>query len=381
MSDIIYLDNAATTLPKPQNVASVLCSCCNKYGNPGRSSHVLSMNSTRLVYSCREIICSLFNYSHPENVIFTYNTTYALNIAIFGLCPDNGEIIISNLEHNSVLRPVHALCEKSQGKLTYKVFDALESDEKCVSSFLNCISGKTRLAVISSCSNVTGKLIPIHKISEICRQKGIKLIIDAAQSAGIVPLDLSTLYFSAVCCAGHKSLYGVMGSGFCIFSHIENPEAFIVGGNGTQSLSPLQNGILPEKLESGTLGVIPICTLREGIKHILCVGQEEIYSRCRKLSETLTLSLKNIPGISVIGECENKVGTVLFNVNNKSSESVSQALSRKGICTRGGFHCSLLAHKALGTENTGGVRASFSHFNTEKDVEILINELYNITRN
>lgn len=382
MSDIVYLDNAATTYPKPRNVSACLCSCCEKYGNPGRSSHFLSLNSAKAVFSCREIICSLFNYSHPENVIFTYNTTYALNMAIFGLCPCMGEIIISNLEHNSVLRPIHAICEKSSGKLSYKVFDALGEDTDTVTNFINSLTSKTVLAVITASSNVTGKILPIEQIGSICRQKGIKLIIDAAQSAGIIPLDLQKQYFSAVCFAGHKSLYGIMGSGFCIFSDTENPHCLIFGGNGTASLIPTQSGVvLPEKLESGTLGVIPIVALREGIKHIVCTGEKEIKEKCCYLSQKLSQNLANMEKVHVIGSCRNKTGTVLFNIAGLNSEEVCSLLSQKGICTRGGFHCASLAHKALGTvDDGGGVRASFSHFNCETDVTTLTDELYKIAK-
>ncbi len=376
MTSPVYLDNAATTYPKPKNVKAVLCSCLDTLGNPGRSSHALSLNSAKLMFSCRELICSLFNFDHPENVIFTYNTTYALNMAIYGLFDGNGEIIISNLEHNSVLRPVHAICERSKQLCSYKAFNALGSDNDVVESFNNSLSDATVLAVVTACSNVTGKLLPIRQIGEICRKRGIKLIIDAAQSAGIVPLDLQNQHFSAVCFAGHKSLYGIMGSGFCIFAEGENPKAHILGGNGTMSLSPTQDGVLPERLESGTAGVVAIAALREGIKHIICVGQEQIYDVCSSLSEILTQRLKNMANIRIIGECENKVGTVLFNVEGYDSENVAAFLSQKGICVRGGFHCSALAHASLGTTETGGaVRASFSHFNTQKDVDAITDAL------
>lgn len=382
MNDIIYLDNAATTYPKPKNVSAFLCKCCDRYGNPGRSSHFLSLNSAKAVFSCREIICSLFNFQNPENVVFTYNTTYALNMAIFGLCPDKGEILISNLEHNSVLRPVHELSQKSKGNISYKVFDALGNDEDVVKSFENTISPDTVMAVITACSNVTGKLLPVRKIGTVCKQKGIKLIIDAAQSAGIVPEDLQKQYFDAFCCAGHKSLYGIMGSGFCIFSKESQPKTLIFGGNGTASLSETQTtSLLPERLESGTLGVIPIACLYEGIKHIVCTGQQEIYEKCKTLSTLLTENLKNMPNISVIGECDNKTGTVLFNIRNKNSEKVCSLLSQKGICTRGGYHCASIAHKALGTAvDGGGVRASFSHFNSGADVKALTDALYEISK-
>lgn len=371
MNKLIYLDNAATTYPKPKNVIASLGVCCEECGNPGRGSHALSLNAAKRIYDCREAICCLFNFSKPENVVFTHNTTHALNLAINGLCPSSGEIIISNLEHNSVLRPVNALCEKSDGKLTFKTFNAVGTDDETVSSFTNSLTQKTVLAVVTACSNVTGRLIPIERIGTVCRSKGIKLIIDAAQSAGIVKLDLSRQFFSAVCFAGHKSLYGVMGSGFCIISPHEDPTPLIYGGNGVHSLSIAQTGSLPEKLEVGTPGVIAINSVREGIKHILCIGEEEIYKKTENLSNALVNRIGNISGINIIDNCKSKVGTVLFTLDGADSEYVCSRLAEKGFCVRGGFHCSPLAHKSLGTLKTGGIRVSFSHFNTEKDVEEL----------
>ncbi len=381
MNELVYLDNAATTYPKPRNVAAVLPYSLYNYGNPGRSSHSLSQSSAKLIYSCREIICSLFNYQFPENVVFTYNTTYALNMAINGLCPKEGNIIISNMEHNSVLRPVNALCQKSAGSLRYSVFDCLGSEEEILSSFASTVTPDTSLAVISGCSNVTGKLLPTEKIGEICRAKGIKLILDMAQNAGIAPIDLSRQYFSAACFAGHKSLYGIMGSGFCIFAQNENPDSFIYGGNGTHSLSREQNGLLPERLESGTVGVPSIAALREGIKHVIITGTDSILGSVTNLSTFLTDNLENMKNITVIGKCDKKVGTVLFNVTELDSERVSSLLSEKGICTRGGFHCSGLCHTSLGTvESGGGVRASFSHFNSKEDVTRLTDALWEIVK-
>lgn len=381
MSSLVYLDNAATTYPKPKNVVSSLPYSLYNYGNPGRSSHSLSQSSSRLIYSTREIICRLFNFHRPENVVFTYNTTYALNLAINGLCPKSGNIVISNMEHNSVLRPVYALCQSSGGTLSHSVFNGLGSDDEVTAAFLKALSPNTALAVVSACSNVTGKLLPIKEIGSICKSRGIKLIFDMAQNAGIVPIDLDSLYFTAACFAGHKSLYGIMGSGFCIFADNTVPESFIFGGNGTHSLTPEQTGPLPERLEAGTLGVPSIAALREGIKHVLITGTDEIFPTVIHLSSLLTQKLENMSGVSVIGKCDKKVGTVLFNIKGTDSETVSSLLSDKGICTRGGFHCSGLCHASLGTINDGGgVRASFSHFNTPKDITRLTDAVWEIVK-
>ena len=200
MKRLIYLDNAATSYPKPKNVISAVNESLMRSGNPGRSGHELSLYSMKAVYSCREAICDFFRFPSPENVVFTYNTTYALNLAIKGLMGNEGEIVISNLEHNSVIRPVKELERQNEG-ITVRVFDALCDDKQTVSNFSQELSDNTSLCVITMCSNVTGRILPFREISEICRKKNISLIFDAAQYAGHEPLDLSALYFSAMCFA------------------------------------------------------------------------------------------------------------------------------------------------------------------------------------
>ncbi len=374
---VIYLDNAATSFPKPKNVIRAVADSLMLCGNPGRSGHELSLYSAKAVYSCREAICNFFKFSSPENVVFTYNTTYALNLAICGLYRGGG-IIISNLEHNSVLRPVAKVCKE------YRIFDALGSDDEVVKSFENALTPNVKMAVITMCSNVTGKLLPIKRISEICKAKGLTLILDAAQCAGLIHMDLSNLYFSAVCFAGHKSLYGIMGSGFCIFGKSTVPSAMIVGGNGVDSVSIVQNGFLPEILESGTVGVPSIIALHEGIKHLQVVGLTEITHICKDLERRLYENLKNTHGINTIGDCKDKVSTILFNADSLDADNVAARLSDNGICVRAGLHCAPLSHKSLGTLDTGAVRISISHFNTEKDIDLAsmkIKEIANMVKN
>ena len=374
MSRLIYLDNAATSFPKPKNVIKAVNECLVRCGNPGRSGHELSLYSAKAVYSCREAICSFLNFSLPERIVFTYNTTYALNLAIKGLMDKEGEIVISNLEHNSVLRPVSQL-SRENAAITFKVFDAFGNDEDVISNFEKALSDKTRLCVITMCSNVTGKILPFKKIGEICERKGIKLIFDAAQCAGLIPIDLSSFYFSAVCFAGHKSLCGIMGIGFCVFSDKVEPESLIQGGNGVESISPFQSGLLPEYLESGTAGVPAIVSVFEGIRHIQSTGLSHITEKCAYLESRLTSGLENIKNVSVYGKTHKKVSTVLFNIDGIASEEVASFLSSRGICTRAGLHCAPLSHNALGTIDKGAVRASISHFNSGEDIDELINQV------
>ena len=374
MKSIIYLDNAATSWPKPKSVINAVNESLGRCGNPGRSGHELSLYSMKAVYSCREVICSFFGFNYPENVIFTYNTTYALNLAIKGLMDDEGEIVISNLEHNSVIRPVKEW-ERQNNAVSVKIFDALCDDELVISNFESALSDKTKLCVITMCSNVTGKIMPYKEIGEICRKKGIKLIFDAAQLAGIYPLDLSSLYFSAICFAGHKSLYGIMGTGFCIFSKNVEPATIIEGGNGAFSLNPYHDMPLPERLESGTPGVPGIVGLREGIKHIVLYGQDEIFEKCSFLEKRITTALSEMKNVILYGKTEDKVSTVIFNIGTLHSEETAALLSQSGICSRAGLHCAPLCHKALGTLETGAVRVSLSHFNNGEDVDIFLKEV------
>jgi selenocysteine lyase/cysteine desulfurase len=374
MSALIYLDNAATSFPKPKSVTKAVFDSFMMCGNPGRSGHELSLYSARAVYSCREAICSFFNFNFPENIVFTYNTTYALNLAIKGLAEETGEIVISNLEHNSVYRPVYDLGLSGKG-ITFKTFDATGDDDTVIKNFENSLSPLTRLCVITMCSNVTGKILPFRKISEICKKMNINLIFDAAQLAGLIPLDLSRLYFSAICFAGHKSLYGIMGTGFCIFAKGIEPKATIFGGTGTMSISPLQDFPLPERLETGTVGVPGIIALHEGLKHITCFGKEEVREKCSYLEKRMTNGLSEIKNVVIYGKSTNKTATVLFNINGKNSEDTAMALSSDGICVRAGLHCSPLSHKALGTIDTGAVRASASHLNSGQDIDSFISKI------
>lgn len=380
MKKLVYLDNAATTFPKPQGVFRAVNDALSFCGNPGRGGHSLSIYSAKKVYSCRERICSLFNFDCPENVVFTYNTTYALNMAIRGLFCGKGEILISNLEHNSTLRPIFAM-QKENENIKYKTFDALSgNDDDIVKSFEGAVSEKTRMAVVTMCSNVTGRILPYGRISKICEKKNITLILDGAQCAGCVKIDLSRLYFSAVCFAGHKSLYGITGTGFCIFGKGANPRDILQGGNGVESASPYQEGPLPERLEVGTLGVVGICALDEGIRHIQRVGEECIFEKCSYFERKLCDSLCEMKNVSILGRTEKKVATLLFNVESIPSERVASLLNERGICVRAGLHCAPLAHSSLGTLSTGAVRTSISHFNTSSDIDYFVDSLFKIQK-
>lgn len=379
MKNLIYFDSAATSWPKPVSVIKAISNSFYMYGgNPGRSGHILSLNAAKAIYECREKICDAIEFEHPERVVFTYNTTYALNFAIKGLCKDNSHILISNLEHNSVLRPVYALSKDSKRNITYDVFDALGTKEQVLTNFKAKIKPSTNLAVITMASNVCGKVLPISDISKICKENSIKLIVDAAQSGGCVPISFYQLGADCICFAGHKSFYGPQGTGFCVFSKETEIQSLIQGGNGVDSKNLDMSGFLPEKLEAGTLSTPGICGLYQGIEYVLSTGIQSIYEKGIFLCDYLSEKLLNMSNISVYSGDFDKTPCIVFNKKNQSADYVSSMLSEKGICVRSGFHCAPLAHKALGTQEQGAVRISISHKNTTKEIDKFIDVLNKI---
>ncbi|MGN1095345.1 MAG: aminotransferase class V-fold PLP-dependent enzyme [Eubacteriales bacterium] len=361
---MIYFDNAATTFPKPPDVIKSMSECMKKYcGNPGRSAHALSLRSAEAVYDTRCEIAELFGSSKPENVIFTQNATHALNIAISGLARRGDHILISNLEHNSVLRPVVELCRR--GVVGYGVFDALGDDDMTLSNIEKALRPDTNIIITTHVSNICPKILPIKKISKFCRERGIIHIVDASQSAGIFNIDMTDGY-TVVCAPGHKGLYGPQGSGFCIFSDdfdFKSLMPLIYGGNGVDSAKPGMGNTSPESFEAGTLAVPNIVGLCAGIKFIKKRGIENIRDHesavCRKIKN----HLRNIEGVKIYLPNENEASVILLNISKINAAEFAERLSERGVCTRSGLHCSPLAHKALGTGGDA-IRLSFSAFNT-----------------
>lgn len=367
---MIYLDNAATTFPKPEVVFRAADRCARFFGgNPGRGAHRLSSAAAREIYSCRETIAELF-CGRPENVVLTLNATYALNMAINAMYRSGGEIVISGAEHNAVLRPIAALGAK------YRVFDPSGGEDAAVSSFLSCLSPRTSLCVCTHVSNLCGLTLPIERIGAVCRERGIKFIVDASQSAGMRELDIRACRADAVCAPGHKGLYGIQGIGFALFSDEYADTAaelreFVRGGNGVASLNTEMPDFLPERLEAGTLPTPAASALTAGIRWVRARGVKYIGEYEEALGERLKYGLLDLHGVTVYG-AEYRGGTVLFNIDGVPSEQVGEELDRHGICVRCGYHCCPLGHRLLGTPEGGAVRASFSAMNTGREVETLL---------
>ncbi len=367
---MIYLDNAATTFPKPRSVIDSYNRAVRLYGgNPGRSSHYLSREAARIVYECREEVASLFD-GEPENVVFTLNATYALNIAINALRKKGGTALISSFEHNAVLRPIAA-------GGAYEVFDASGSDGDVIRAFTEALAHKPSLVVCNHISNLCGKTLPVEKIGRICREKGIAYIIDASQSAGRKTLSLKESCADAICAPGHKGLYGTQGSGFAVFAEKYRQSAeylspFIHGGNGVNSLEAAMPDFLPERYEGGTLPTPALASLCAGIKEVKRLTVQNIEYIENTLGNRLRDGLSVIKGVELYGS-EYGGGNVLFNLKDVPSERLSEYLDENGICVRAGYHCCPLGHISLSTQQGGAVRASVSPFNTRYDIDRLLN--------
>ncbi len=368
---MIYLDNAATTFPKPKSVLAEYMTAVRIYGgNPGRSSHYLSRQALRIIYDTREEVASLFE-GQPENVVFTLNATYALNIAINALRKKGGLVLISNFEHNAVLRPVAYGGE-------YEVFDASGDDDEIVCAFTSALSFKPSLVVCNHISNLCGKILPVERIGKICRDNGIPFIIDASQSAGRRRLSLRDTYADAICAPGHKGLYGIQGSGFVIFAdkYRDNGSVlfpFVHGGNGVNSLEAYMPDFLPERFEGGTLPTPAISALGAGIREVNRLTIPNIEHIENTLGQRLVEGLSDIKGVTVYGNYGG--GTVLFNVDGVPSEAVARRLDQNAVFVRAGYHCCPLGHSTLKTPQGGAVRASVSAFNNKCDIDRLLNTL------
>ncbi len=368
MEKLIYFDHAATSWPKPFAVShSMTNSMIDKGGNPGRSGHKLSVQAAKAIYECREAVCDLFSFDTPERVIFTENTTHALNIAIKGCVKKGDHVLISNLEHNSVVRPLHKLQES--GIISYSIFDATdEKDEDILYCFRSKIKSNTRLAVITAASNVCGKILPIELIVKECKKRNIKVVIDAAQAGGIFPINFKSLGADIMCFAGHKGLYGPQGTGIMLCAEDITPESLMEGGNGVNSEERYMGEILPERLEAGTPNTPGICGLYEGLKYVRKETVEKIFGTTLLLCDYATQALSWDKRILIYGNYGVKAPVISFNIKGVDHSKVSAVLAENGICVRSGLHCAPLAHEAL---NTGGgtVRISFGHKNTINEID------------
>lgn len=379
-----YLDNAATTFPKPIPVYAEVEKCIRSYcGNPGRGSHVLSRAAAEKIFECREEAAALFGSNAPENVVFTLNTTTAINMAIKGLLRRGDHVLISNMEHNSVWRPIHRLA--SEGQIDYDIFETfsrsgrIPTPEEICREIQAKLRPKTKVVICSHASNICSAALPLAEIGALCRSRGIFFIVDAAQSAGHMHIDMEKMQIDLLCAPGHKALYGIQGCGMLLLAPGIMLDTLVEGGNGVHSLEPAMPDISPERYESGTLPTPAIAGLCEGIRFIRRIGIDTIAAHEQRLYKRLREMLIETQGVKVYAP--QFVGsTLLFSVDGMPSDAVGRALDARGFCVRCGFHCSALGHQTLQTTESGAVRVSFGYFNHPSEVEHFYRALREIMR-
>lgn len=372
---MIYLDNAATTFPKPLYVRRAANEAMANFGaNPGRSGHAMALKASEEIYKCRSKIADFFNEENPENVIFTLNCTHAINIVLKGLLKPGDHVVVSDMEHNAVMRPLSALADRG---VEYSVARVSDSDpEETLSNFREALRPNTKLVVCIHVSNVWGIKLPVERITAMCHQYDIPVLIDVSQSAGTHDIDIGENKFDFVCMPGHKGLYGPMGTGVLITPHYDKLNTLIEGGTGSGSVSMKQPSTPPDKFESGTPNLSGIVGLSRGIDFINSVSKKKILIHEMRLMNLLYDRLAQNPKIQLYTPKPDmdRFGAVLsFNVKDADSENVAAYLNKNhSIAVRAGLHCAPMAHKHYGTLEQGAVRISPSYFTTSRDIGGLI---------
>lgn len=369
---MIYLDNAATTYPKPPDVHRAMAEALVYYGaNPGRGGHRMAMTTAQRVYACREALASLFHLEDPTGVVFTPNCTGALNIVIKGLLSNGGHAVITDLEHNSVIRPLEALAVRGVTYTTVAVDPQRPFDTAM--RIRHALTPHTKLILCTHASNVLGIRTPLHEIGMVAKTAGIPFAVDAAQSAGLLPIDMVADNLSFLCIPAHKGLYGPMGAGALLCRGEYTLATITEGGTGSQSLLAAQPSDLPERFESGTVNVPAICGLYGGLQWLQrCGGAGALARHETALMQVLYERLANTKRVAVYTPYPNlnrAVPLLTFNVSGLPSEETARLLDAHGIAVRAGLHCAPSAHRKMGTLTSGAVRICPSAFTTRNDVE------------
>lgn len=367
---MIYLDNAATSFPKPEQVYKAVMDAMRDYGaNPGRSGHKLALQAGRVIYETRELLGKLFNIDNPMNIIFTHNATDGINLAIKGLLKPGDHVITTSMEHNSVLRPLKVL-EKVGVKITIVQCNPIGSID--IKDIEESITDDTKLIVTTHASNVTGTIFPIKDIGRLAAQNDIIYMVDAAQTAGVYDIDVKEMGIDILAFPGHKSLLGPQGTGGVYIREGIEITQMKEGGTGSKSDSLVQPDILPDKFESGTPNMPGIAGLGAGIKYILNKGIENIRKHETELTKYFIDELKKIEHVKIYGPCDIKrqAPVVSINIGEEDSSEVSYIFDQVfDIAVRPGLHCAPLAHKTVGNFEQGCIRFSIGPFNTKTDIE------------
>lgn len=374
---MIYLDNAATTMKKPQCVIDAVVNAMTHMGNAGRGANEASLDASRIIYDTREKISDLVNLKNPSRVAFTCNSTESLNTAIKGILTNKDHAITTSLEHNSVLRPLYELEEKG---MELSVVQCDENGNINYDDFEKLIKENTKAIVCTHASNLVGNVLDVKKIGEIAKKHNLVFIVDASQSAGVFPIDMQDMNIDILCFTGHKGLLGPQGTGgLCVREGI-NVRPLKVGGSGVNTFSKTQPEAMPTILEAGTLNGHAIAGLNAALDYLKEEGIENIQKREEELMFRFYNGIKDIKDIKIYGNFENKrAAIVAFNIGDIDSAAFSDELSLyHDISTRPGAHCAPLMHKAMNTVEQGAVRFSFSHYNTEEEIDTAINAVKEI---
>ena len=372
---MIYFDNAATTMRKPECVMNAVADAMGSLGNSGRGAHGGALSASRIIYDTRVVLAQLFGAESPERIAFTANSTQALNMAIKGSLQPGDHVITTALEHNSVLRPLYELEDRGV-ELTILPADSLGNI--CYEDFEKEIRPNTSAIVTTHGSNLTGNLLDIEKIGAIAGQHGLLYIVDASQTAGVFDIDVQKMGIDILCFTGHKGLLGPQGTGGLYVREGVTLRPLLSGGSGVQTYLRSHPPQMPTALEAGTLNGHGIAGLGAAVRYIQNTGLDVIRAKEQALMRQFYEAVRMIPGITVYGDfgTYNRCAIVSLNIRDYDSGEVSDALSEEyGIATRPGAHCAPLMHRALGTVDQGAVRFSFSHYNTKEEIMIAVSAL------
>ena len=377
---MIYFDNAATTLHKPACVVQAVTDAMGSLGNAGRGVHSGALSASRIIYDTRAALAQLFGAESPERIAFTANSTQALNTAIKGVLHPGDHVITTALEHNSVLRP---LFEMEDRGVELTILPADQLGNICCEDFEKEIRPNTKAIVTTHGSNLTGNLLPIGRIGAIAKKHGLIYIVDASQTAGVFDVDVQKMHIDLLCFTGHKGLLGPQGTGGIYVREGVDVRPLLSGGSGVQTYLRTHPAQMPTALEAGTLNGHGIAGLGAAVGYLLKTGLSVIRAKEQELMMAFYAAVREIPGITVYGDFtdSNRCAIVTLNIRDYDSGEVSDALSAQyGIATRPGAHCAPLMHKALGTAEQGAVRFSFSHYNTEEEINIAISALRELAK-
>ena len=372
---MIYLDNSATSYPKPEKVYQAVYTCLREGGNPGRGVNKSALNMSRIIFEARSELAGFFNLKNESRLIFTKNVTEAINQVLKSFLQKGDHVLVSPIEHNAVMRPLEFL--KETRGVEYDVIPGDESGNIKLDEMEKMIKENTKLITINHASNVLGTILPVKEVNQIAKKYGVFTLVDAAQTAGVIPIDVEDLGVDFFAFTGHKGLLGPQGTGGLYVKDNIDLEPLIHGGTGTNSKVLRQKGVFPDDFESGTVNVPGIAGLLEGTRYCR-ENQEKIRTHEKTLMKKLLEYLMDNPAIQITGpdRIEERVGLLTFNVNNMDSDMVGQILDQEyEIAVRTGLHCSPLAHEIAGTLEMGGVRVSVGPFTEEEDIDNLTGAL------